>query len=98
MVPAPANIPATTAFDLLAPDGRERLLRSGANVYMPNVTPQRYRKQYQLYKNKSDLDGDTDQSWLNAVDKIRKLGKTISTSKGDSQQPAWLNKQVRDKE
>ena len=93
-----ANIPATTAFDLLAPDGRERLLKSGANVYMPNVTPQRYRKQYQLYKNKSDLDGDTDQSWLNAVDKIRKLGKTISTSKGDSQQPAWLNKQVRDKE
>lgn len=87
-----AHIPATTAFDLLEPNGRERLLKSGANVYMPNVTPQRYRKQYQLYKNKADLDGDSDLSWLNAVDKIRNIGKTIACSKGHSQQPSWLNK------
>ena len=93
-----ANIPATTAFDLLAPDGRERLLKNGANVYMPNVTPQRYRRQYQLYRDKPDLDGDTDLSWVNAVERIRGLGKTISTSKGHSQQPGWLNRAITDKE
>lgn len=47
-----ANIPATTALAALRPDGRELGLRAGANVIMPNITPQKYRENYRLYNKK----------------------------------------------
>ena len=50
------NIAAATALQALAPDGRERGIRAGANVLMPNVTDTRYRRGYQLYANKPNLD------------------------------------------
>ena len=54
----PAHIPATTAFDAMAPHSRDRLLTLGANVVMPNLTPMRYRKLYMLYPNKPCVDED----------------------------------------
>jgi len=50
------NIAASTALQALAPDGRERGIRAGANVVMPNVTDVRYRRSYQLYEGKPSLD------------------------------------------
>lgn len=47
-----ANIPATTALAALHPNGRELGLLSGANVIMPNLTPQKYRENYRLYDKK----------------------------------------------
>jgi len=47
-----ANIPATTALAALQPDGRELGLNAGANVIMPNFTPQKYRENYKLYNRK----------------------------------------------
>lgn len=47
-----ANIPATTALAALQPDGRDLGLNAGANVIMPNVTPQKYRENYKLYNRK----------------------------------------------
>lgn len=47
-----ANIPATTALTALRPDGRELGLKAGANVIMPNLTPQIYRENYRLYNKK----------------------------------------------
>lgn len=47
-----ANIPATTALAALRPDGRELGLKAGANVIMPNLTPQKYRENYRLYNKK----------------------------------------------
>lgn len=47
-----ANIPATTALAALQPDGRELGLKAGANVVMPNLTPQQYRDNYRLYNRK----------------------------------------------
>lgn len=46
------NIASTTALQALYPDGRERGLTYGANVTMPNLTPQNVRKGYQLYRGK----------------------------------------------
>lgn len=46
------NIAATTALQALAPLGRERALRAGANVLMPIVTPQTVRGSYRLYEGK----------------------------------------------
>jgi biotin synthase len=50
------NIAATTALQVLSPEGRELGLLAGANVIMPQVTPEKYRKEYQLYANKPSLD------------------------------------------
>ncbi len=47
-----ALIPATTALGALHPEGRQRALRAGANVLMPNCTPMEYRERYQLYPGK----------------------------------------------
>lgn len=49
-----ANIPATTAMETLLPHkGREIILRSGANVVMPNVTEGEAREKYALYPGKA---------------------------------------------
>ena len=49
------NIAATTALQTLAPDGREQGLRFGANVIMPQATPNRVRRLYTLYAGKPCL-------------------------------------------
>lgn len=46
------NIASTTALQAIDPLGREKALRVGANVIMPNITPTTVRKQYKLYENK----------------------------------------------
>ncbi len=47
-----ANIPATTALGSIHPTGREQGLKCGANVIMPNLTPNPYRPNYSLYPGK----------------------------------------------
>jgi biotin synthase len=49
-----ANIPSTTALATInKANGRELGLKRGANVLMPNLTPLRYRRLYQLYPAKA---------------------------------------------
>lgn len=45
-------LPATTSLASLHPEGRELALRSGANVIMPNVSPEATRSLYQIYPGK----------------------------------------------
>ncbi|MFA9380017.1 MAG: [FeFe] hydrogenase H-cluster radical SAM maturase HydE [Acetanaerobacterium sp.] len=45
-------LPATTALGTVDPLGREKGLRAGANVVMPNLSPVTHRKDYSLYDNK----------------------------------------------
>ncbi len=45
-------LPATTALGTMDPEGREKGLRAGANVVMPNLSPVKNRKLYDLYDNK----------------------------------------------
>lgn len=45
-------LPATTALGTLDPNGREKGLAVGANVVMPNLSPVKKRKLYELYDNK----------------------------------------------
>ena len=45
-------LPATTALGTLDPRGREKGFQTGANVVMPNLSPVKNRKQYELYDNK----------------------------------------------
>jgi biotin synthase-like enzyme len=46
------NIASTTALQALAPMGRERGVKAGANIIMPNITPRKYREDYLLYQGK----------------------------------------------
>lgn len=45
-------LPATTALGTMDPRGREKGLAAGANVVMPNLSPVKKRKLYELYDNK----------------------------------------------
>jgi biotin synthase len=55
------NIAAATALQAIDPLGREKAVRIGANVIMPNVTPGLYRNDYALYENKPCADEEPDQ-------------------------------------
>ncbi|MCQ2460415.1 MAG: [FeFe] hydrogenase H-cluster radical SAM maturase HydE [Ruminococcus sp.] len=45
-------LPATTALGTINPQGRELGLKTGCNVVMPNLSPVKVRKKYDLYDNK----------------------------------------------
>ena len=48
------NIVAATALEALDPEGgRNRGIEAGANVIMPNLTPEKYRANYDLYPGKT---------------------------------------------
>jgi biotin synthase len=50
------NIAAATALQAIDPVGREKGVKVGANIIMPNITPGRYRNDYALYQNKPCVD------------------------------------------
>jgi len=52
------NIAATTAMQAIDNQGREKALKVGANIIMPNLTPVKYREDYLLYEDKPCLDED----------------------------------------
>jgi biotin synthase len=55
------NIAATTAMQAIDPLGREKALKVGANIIMPNLTPTRYREDYLLYEDKPCTDEDAEE-------------------------------------
>lgn len=62
------NIVAATALQAIDPIGREKAIRIGANILMPNITPGKYRDSYKLYNNKPCTDDSAEdcQSCLEA--------------------------------
>jgi biotin synthase len=54
------NIAAATALQAIDPLGREKALRIGANIIMPNITPTLERANYLLYQNKPCIDEGAD--------------------------------------
>jgi len=62
------NIVAATALQAIDPIGREKAVRIGANILMPNITPGKYRDSYKLYNNKpcTDESAEDCQSCLEA--------------------------------
>lgn len=50
------NIVSATALQAIDPLGREKALRIGANIIMPNITPTAERANYLLYQNKPCID------------------------------------------
>ncbi|MDD4103074.1 MAG: [FeFe] hydrogenase H-cluster radical SAM maturase HydE [Kiritimatiellae bacterium] len=79
-----AHMPATTAFDALEPEGRNLVLRCGANVFMPNITPGKYRSMYQLYPNKPCVDEDGAACAICVRGRIAGLQREVGTGPGHS--------------
>lgn len=78
-----ANIPATTALATInKKNGRELGLQRGANVFMPNLTPLKYRRLYEIYPAKACVTetGDACNSCLGT--RIRALGRHIGAGPG----------------
>ncbi len=80
-----ANIPATTALATISPDrGRELGLQRGANVIMPNLTPDTYRALYAIYPEKEPLRETADAGRAGLADCLHRLGRRIGTGRGDA--------------
>lgn len=72
------NIAATTALQVLHPDGREMAVLAGANVIMPNITEQQARGNYQLYEGKPGVDDDALSTKLRLEQNLAKIGVDIA--------------------
>ena len=55
------NIAAATALQAIDPLGREKAVKIGANIIMPNITPGVYRNDYALYENKPCVDEEPEE-------------------------------------
>jgi len=78
-----ANIPATTALATInKKNGRELGLQRGANVFMPNLTPLKYRRLYEIYPNKACITetGDACNGCLSM--RIQAIGRHIGSGAG----------------
>lgn len=79
-----ANIPATTAAGTLDPQGREQMLRAGANVLMPNITPVLFKKDYLLYPGKICLDESGFECVGCLTLRCKGVDRELSFQRGDS--------------
>ena len=78
-----ALIPATTALATLCSDGTERGILAGANVVMPNVTPQACRGKYTIYDNKKSGGTESAGQLDLLAEKLEVIGYHIDFSRGD---------------
>lgn len=79
-----ALIPATTALGTIHPRGRELGLQAGANVVMPNLSPVRVRKWYELYDNKICTGEESAQCRGCLEKRVNSAGYQIVTGRGDA--------------
>ena len=77
-------LPATTALGTIDPNGRELGILAGANVVMPNLSPENVREKYLLYDNKICTGDEAAESLANLNKRMKKIGYQIVVSRGDS--------------
>ena len=76
-------LPATTALGTITKDGRERGIKAGANVVMPNLSPLSERKKYALYDNKIATGDESAQAVEHLRQSMAKIGYEVVTARGD---------------
>jgi biotin synthase len=78
-----ANLPATTALATINTiDGREHGLESGANVFMPILTPAPFRQMYEIYPGKACADEDAAQCNRCLRNRIARIGRKVGEGPG----------------
>ena len=76
-------LPATTALGTMDENGREKGLLCGANVVMPNLSPLRNRKQYELYDNKICTGDEAAESREHLRKRVERIGLRLVDERGD---------------
>jgi biotin synthase len=76
-------LPATTALATIDPMGREKGIKAGANVLMPNLSPAAVRGKYLLYDNKVCTNEEAAQCIICMKNRINNIGYRIVTDRGD---------------
>jgi biotin synthase len=80
-----ANIPATTALATLnTAQGRELGLVRGANVVMPNLTPEKYRALYEIYPHKACIAETAEACHHCLSGRLKAIGRQPGRGRGDS--------------
>ena len=76
-------LPATTALGTLHPTGRERAVMAGANVVMPNLSPQDTRALYSIYNNKLSTGSEAAESAADIRLRMKAIGMEVPDDRGD---------------
>ncbi|TGY43669.1 [FeFe] hydrogenase H-cluster radical SAM maturase HydE [Clostridium sartagoforme] len=80
-------LPSTTALGSIDPVGREKGLKAGGNVVMPNLSPTSVREKYSLYDGKI-CTGDEAAECRKCIEgRINKAGFRVEITRGDN--VAW---------
>lgn len=77
-------LPSTTALGTIHPKGRELGILAGANVVMPNLSPEGVREKYLLYDNKICTGDESARGRQQLEARLSEIGYQISTERGDS--------------
>jgi len=78
-------LPATTALGTLSENGREKGILSGANVIMPNLSPEDAREKYMLYNNKLSSGAESAEKLHELKKRIQNIGYEIVCARGDAE-------------
>lgn len=77
-------LPATTALGTLEARGREKGILSGANVVMPNLSPESVRAKYALYDGKISNGAESAQNLRDLADRMDAIGYKAVRTRGDA--------------
>ncbi len=76
-------LPATTALATASEDGRCRGILAGANVVMPNFSPETARQNYTLYDGKKNSGTEGGEGLTLLKEQIEAIGFSLDFSRGD---------------
>jgi biotin synthase len=80
------NIPATTALATLHPQARLQALRAGANVVMPDFTPEIYKMCYEIYPGRTEA-GPAAEALRRLASNFHSIGRSINYGIGERKIP-----------
>ena len=76
-------LPATTALGSITEGGREMGILAGANVVMPNLSPESVRKKYAIYDGKLSDGSEAAEGLEKLRESMKKIGYTVVLDRGD---------------
>lgn len=77
-------LPATTSLGTIDEKGRELGILAGANVVMPNLSPENVRKDYLLYNNKICTGSEAAECRMDLENRMHAIGYQVVCHRGDS--------------
>lgn len=77
-------LPSTTALGSIDPLGREKGIRAGANVVMPNLSPTTVREKYSLYDGKICTGDEAAECRKCIENRINRAGFKVEIGRGDN--------------